>query len=61
MRENTLIWFGHVKRRRGNAPMRSYETISLSRCRRGRGQSKTSWNDLIRKDLKFIGLMEDMD
>jgi len=42
MRESRLRWFGHVKRRSVNAPVRRYETINLMHYRRGRGQSKMS-------------------
>jgi len=60
LRETRLRWFGLVKRRGVNAPVRGCETINLIHCRRGRGQLKMSWNEVIRGDLKRIGLMEDM-
>ena len=37
MRESRLRWFGHVKRRRVNAPVRRCMEIKLMHCRRGRG------------------------
>jgi len=37
MRETRLRWFGHIRRRNGNAPMRRCETINFMRCRRYRG------------------------
>jgi len=40
--------------------MRRCETINLIHYRRGRGQLKTSWNEVIRGDLKFMGLTENM-
>ena len=36
-RENRLRYFGHVKRRGANAPVRRCEKINLMHCRRGRG------------------------
>ena len=42
LKETRLRWFGHVKRRSENAPMRRCENIDLSGCRRGRGRPKKS-------------------
>ena len=42
LREFRLRWFGHVKRRCVNAPVRRYEKISISHYRRGRGRPKMS-------------------
>ena len=41
LRETRLRWFGHVKRRSENEPVRS-------------------WNEVIRGDLKCMGLTDDM-
>jgi len=60
IRESRLRWFGHVKRRSVNAPVRRCEEIKLMHCRRGRGRSKMSWNKVIRGDMKCLGLVEDM-
>ena len=40
MRETILKWFGHIRGRSMNAPVRRCEKIVLSECRRGRGRSK---------------------
>jgi len=58
MRE--LRWFRHVTRRSVNIPARRCESINLMHCKRGRGRSKTSWNEVIKGDMKFMGLTEDM-
>ena len=60
LRETGLRWFGHVRKRSINAPVRRCETINLSHCRRGRGRLKLSWSKVIRSDLKSIALTEDM-
>jgi len=60
MRESRLRWFGHVKRRSVDAPMRRCERINIPEGRRGRGRPKTSLDEVIREDLKVIGLTEDM-
>jgi len=60
MREVRLRWFGHIRRRPRDAPVRRCETIECLKYRRSRGRSKKSWNEVIRQDLKTLGLVEDM-
>ena len=55
-----MRWFGHVKRRSVNALVRRWEAIDFLHCKRGRGRSKMSWNKVIRNDMKFMGLTENM-
>jgi len=40
MKEKRLNWFGQVKMRSVNAPVRRCETINLLNCIRGRGQPR---------------------
>ena len=40
--------------------MRRCETIECLDFRRSRGRPKKSWNEVIRHDLKTLGLVEDM-
>jgi len=60
MRETRLRWFGHAKRRSVNTPVRRDEAINILHCRRGRGRPKTSWNAVIRSNMKLMGPTEDM-
>jgi len=60
LKETRLRWFGHVKRRDVNEPVRKCEMISLIHYRRGRGQPKMNWNKVIRGDLKCMGLTDDI-
>jgi len=60
LKETRLRWFGHVKTKSVNTPVRRYEAINLLDYRRGRGRPKMSWNELIRSDMKFMELTEDM-
>jgi len=60
MRESRLRWFGHVKRRNVDAPVRRCERINISEGRRGRGRPKKSLDEVIREDLKVAGLTEGM-
>ena len=58
-REIRLRWFGHVKRRSADAPVRRCERINILRGKRGRGQPKKSLDEVIRDDLRVVGLTED--
>ena len=60
LRESRLRWFGHVKRRSVDAPVRRWEMIYISEGRRGRGRPKKSLDEVIREDLKVVGLTENM-
>jgi len=51
MRETRLRWFGHVKRRSKDTPVRRCEGMTLADCRRGRGRPKKNWKEMIREDL----------
>ena len=60
MRESRLRWFGHVKRRSAAAPVRRCETITPPGCKRERGRPKKSLEEVVREDLRVVGLTEDM-
>ena len=60
MRESRLRWFGHVKRRSVAAPVRRCERIDLPGGKRGRGRLKKSLDEVVREDLKVMGLTEDL-
>jgi len=60
MRETRLRWFGHVKRRSMDAPVRRCERINIPEGKRGTGQPKKNLDEVIREDLKVVGLTEDM-
>ena len=60
MRESRLRWFGHVKRRSVVAPVRRCELINPPGGKRGRGRPKKSLEQVLREDLRVVGLTEDM-
>jgi len=60
LRETKSRWFRHIKRRSVNAQVRRCEALDLLHKRGGRGRPKTSWNTVIRSDIKCMGLTEDM-
>ena len=60
MRESRLRWFGHVKRRSVAAPVRRGETINPPGGKRGRGRPKKSLEEVVREELRVVGLTEDM-
>jgi len=59
MRETRLRWFGHVKMS-VDAPVRSCERINTSVGNRGRGRTNKRLDEVIREDLKVVGLTEDI-
>ena len=60
IREIRLRWFGHIRRRSMDAPVRRCENIDRLDYKRSRGRPKKSWCEVIRIDLKTLGLVEDM-
>ena len=60
MREIRLRWFNHVKRRSMDAPVRRCERINIHESKRGRGRPKKSLDEVIREDLKVVGLTKNM-
>ena len=60
LREIRLKCFGYEKRRSEDAPMRRCESINIPRGKRGKGRPKKSLDEVIRDDLKVVGLMKDM-
>jgi len=60
MRETRLRWFDHVKRRSADTPVRRCEMIDIPEGKRGRCRPKKSLDEVIREDLKVVGLMEEL-
>jgi len=59
MRDARLRWYDHIRRRPMDLPVRRCETIECLNYKRNRGRSKKSWSEVIRHDLKTLGLGED--
>ena len=60
IRNAKLCWFGHIRRRKMDAPVRRCERLDRPDYRRSRSRPKKSWIEVIRHDLKALGLVEDM-
>ncbi|KAL6522376.1 hypothetical protein OROMI_031648 [Orobanche minor] len=60
MMENRLRWFGHVRRRPVDAPVRRLESWGTSNIVKGRGRPKKTWIKLIENDMRFLGIGESM-
>ena len=58
MRENRLRWFGHVRRRPTDAPVRRVERIKLGQVKRAQGRPKKTCMEVIRQDIEAKGLSE---
>jgi len=60
IREARLCWFGHIRKRDMDALVRRCEKIDRPNYKRSRGRPKKSWSEVIRHDLKTLGLGENM-
>ncbi|KAL6504070.1 hypothetical protein OROGR_025993 [Orobanche gracilis] len=60
MMENRLRWFGHVRRRPVDAPVRRLERWGTINIVKGRDKPKKTWIKLIENDMRFLGIGESM-
>ena len=60
MRKLRFRWIGHIKRRSVPAPVRRCEMIVLPGGKRGRDRPKKSLEEVVREDLRVVGLTDDM-
>jgi len=58
MKENRLRWFGHVRHRPTDAPIRRVKCIKLGQVKRAQGKPKKTWMEVIRQDTEAKGLSE---
>ena len=58
MRENRLRWFGRIRRRPMDAPVRRVEKIDIEQGKKLRGRSKITWMEVVKKDMKLLELEE---
>ena len=54
IREIHLRWFGNIKRRSMDAPVRRCEKLDRPDYRSSRGRPQKSWSEIIRHDLKTL-------
>ena len=50
--QHRLRWFGHVQRRSPEAPVRNGVLERVDNVKRGRGRSKLTWDESVKRDLK---------
>ena len=60
MMENRLRWFGHVRRRPTQAPVRRLEEWGKEKIERGRGRPKQTWLKVVENDMRSLGVTVDM-
>ena len=53
-----MVW--HIRNRPRDASVRRCETIEYPNYRMSRGRPKKRWSEVLRHDLKTLGLVEDM-
>ncbi|KAF3697472.1 hypothetical protein EXN66_Car013152 [Channa argus] len=58
VREDTLRWFGHVQRRNCEYICRRMLRLELP-GRRSRGRAKRRFMDVVREDMKLVGVREE--
>ncbi|KAL4380295.1 hypothetical protein AHAS_Ahas04G0019200 [Arachis hypogaea] len=60
MVESHLRWFGHVRRRPIEHPVRRVDEIEDGQRAKGRGRSKKTIHEVVKRDLHVNGLSVDM-
>ena len=60
MRANRLRWFGHIRRRSRDAPVKRVEKIDIAQGKKLRGRPKMTWMEVVNKDMKLLELEERM-
>ena len=58
--QHQLRWFGHVQLRPPEAPVRSGVLKRVDKVRRGRGRSKLTWDESVKRDLKDWDISEEV-
>ena len=58
IRDARFRWFGHIRRRSIDVPVKRCERIDQPEYIRSRGRPKKSWSEVIRNDLRTLGLVE---
>jgi hypothetical protein len=51
--QHRLKWFGLIQRRPAEAPVRSGVIRRIGNERRGRGRSNLTWEEFVKRDLKY--------
>ena len=51
--QHRLRWFGHVQRRPPEAPVRNGVLERVDNVKRGRGRSKLTWDESVKRYLKI--------
>ncbi|KAH0469003.1 hypothetical protein IEQ34_002235 [Dendrobium chrysotoxum] len=60
IRESRLRWFGHIKRRPFDDPVRKVEVLDLIHVKKDRGRPKKTWLENIRNDISLLDLNENL-
>ena len=58
--QHRLRWFGHVQRRHPEAPIRSGVLKRVDKVKIGRGRTKLTWDESVKRDLKDWDISEEL-
>ena len=50
--QHRLRWFGHIQRRPPEVPVRNGVLEQVDNVKRGRGRSKLTWDESVKRDLQ---------
>lgn len=56
-----LRYFGHVKWRSIDSLVKRCERLTMIGLKRGRGRPRKNWRDVIRQNMTYLQLTEDMN
>ena len=59
-KETRLRWFGHVRRRSRDAPVRRVDKMKFLVKKRDKGRPNKTLGEILKFDMKCMGLNEDM-
>ena len=59
VQERRLRWYGHVMRMDGDSGVKKCLSLDVPGTR-GRGRPRKTWSEVVRSDLRALGLTEEM-
>ena len=60
LNQHRLRWFGHIKRRPLEAPVRSGVLKRVDKVKRSKGRPKLTWDESVKRDLKILNISKEI-